>query len=161
MIRYIFIWSVAIIFGTNTFAQKATVTSEILTAKQVAKVFSSSIREELGINFPIFRVYKNADKTGQYYCVLTESRDSINNTKNAFHNTFNHNIKAINLKFDNGEFTKIWEINDFIIPNLHGEESIWFWTKYVQFSDLDNDGLIDPIITYGNIGNERLWWWAC
>lgn len=32
------------------------------------------------------------------------------------------------------------------------EASIWFWTNYSGFADLDKDGLIDPILIYGTSG---------
>src|SRR5688572_29031708 len=32
------------------------------------------------------------------------------------------------------------------------ENSIWFWTKYIEFRDYDGDALADPIIAYGTSG---------
>jgi hypothetical protein len=77
--------------------------------------------------------------------VLTESNDSISNSND----TFNHSIKALNLKIDGRRLTKTWKINDNIIKNEKDENSIWFWTSYFDFKDFDNDGLVEPIVVYG------------
>jgi hypothetical protein len=120
-------------------------TSKILSQSQTKAIFTDSIKKELKINYPIFRVYKYADKSGEFLCVLTESNDSIDNNKD----TFNHSIKAINLKVDKRKLIKVWELNDNIIKNGKDENSIWFWTSYFDFKDFDNDGLVEPIIVYG------------
>ena len=74
-------------------------------------------------------------------------RDSIRNVKD----TFNSAIRAIDLKFEKGNFQKIWEINDHVKSD-GDENSIWFWTSYFDFKDFDNDKLIAPIIVYGTNG---------
>ena len=132
----------------TAFGQKTTVSFEILTTKQATELFPDSIRKGLNISFPIFRVYKYADKTGKYYCILTESRNEITADKD----TLNHQIKATNVKADKGSFSKLWEINDNIIKNDNDENCIWFWSKYIDFKDYDGDGFADPIIIYGTSG---------
>lgn len=48
-----------------------------------------------------------------------------------------------------------WDIRDFVIRNDECmEESIWFWTKYMDPKDLDGDGLIDIILVYGSWGSN-------
>jgi hypothetical protein len=101
------------------------------------------------LNFPIRRVYKNSDNSGQYYCVLTESIDLISNPTTQEKDTFHYRIKAVNFKIERNNVTMIWELNDKIESNGNEENSIWFWTRYIEFKDYDNDGLIDPIIIYG------------
>ncbi|WP_316803687.1 M949_RS01915 family surface polysaccharide biosynthesis protein [Pedobacter nototheniae] len=144
----------AVLFFIPVFGQtvKSTISSKILTDQEVSSLLPVAAREKLGISFPIFRVYGYNDRSGQYYCVLTESRDVVNRDKDAFNKVTNYKIKAINFKSENGSLTKTWEINDRINPKMHGEESIWFWTKYAQFNDYNNDGLITPIIVYGTQG---------
>lgn len=140
-----------VVFGyTHAPAQKTTGKTEILSAMQVSKLFTDPVRKTLNIRFPILRVYKYADKTGQYYCILTESRDEITTEKD----TVNFKIKAVNVKFDKNSFTKTWEINDNTLKETNDEQSIWFWTKYIEFKDYDNDGLVDPIIIYGTSGSN-------
>lgn len=126
-------------------AQQKKSTSELLTRKQIETIFTGSIKKEFKINYPIYKVYKYVDKSGEYLCVFTESNDSIINKKD----TFNHSIKAINLKIDKNNFIKVWELNDNTIKNEKEENSIWFWSSYFDFKDFDNDGLIEPIIVYG------------
>jgi len=132
-------------------AQKASLTNGVLSSTQAQTLLTDSIKREFNITYPIFRVYNYTDKSGNYYCVLTESRDSISNEKD----TFNRSLRAIDLKYDNGKFQKIWEITDHI-KNDSLENSIWFWTKYTDFKDYDKDGLIDPVIIYGTFGPNDL-----
>jgi hypothetical protein len=144
-VRYIFYLLTALTCLTTAFAQNTNVTSQVLTLKQVTELFPDTILRRLNIGFPILAVYKYADKKGQQYCMLTESRNEITANKD----TFNQKIKAVIIKAENGSFTKLWEINDNIVKNDNEESSIWFWTKYTDFKDYDSDGLVDPIIVYG------------
>lgn len=134
-------------------AQQTGPTSEILSASKVKTLFTDSIKKEFIINYPIFRVYRYVDKSGEFLCVLTESMDSTDNaideSGHTIIDTFSRTIKAIILKVDNGKWSKVWELNDHIIKNANDESSISFWTKYFVFKDFDNDGLIEPIIIYG------------
>src|SRR5260370_35695617 len=63
-------------FGT---AQQNSPKSELLPASRVAAIFTDSVKKEFRLNYPIFRVYRYVDRSGEYYCVLTESSDSILN----------------------------------------------------------------------------------
>lgn len=148
MLKYILTLAIALVFLTKTFAQNTTTSSELLTTKQVKELFPESLLNTLNIHFPIFRVYRYDDQSGKYYCLLTESRDTITAQKD----TFNYQIKAITVQLENGTFKKLWEINDHLIKNDNEEQSIWFWTKYTSFNDYDGDGLIDPVIIYGTFG---------
>ena len=135
---------IATICFLNIQAQQKQIVPETLTPKQVTELFTEPVRSSLNITFPIFRVYKYTDKADILYCVLTESQDKINAGKDSL----NSQIKAIQVKFENGQFIKLWEINDQLIKDKE-EKSIWFWTKYADFKDADADGLGDPIIVYG------------
>lgn len=150
--RNIFIVLITLVCSTNSFAQKRSVISEIISAKQVAELFPDTVCKALETNYPIFRVYRYSDKTGQYYLVLTESRNVITADKD----TFNHKIKAINVKADNSSFNKIWEINDNIIKTEHDEVSIWFATKYTEIKDYDGDGLADIVVIYNTSASNGL-----
>ena len=143
--RNIFFFFVTQICWSNVFSQKTVTASEILSSKQVSALFPDTVQKKFKLNFPIFRVYKYSDKSGQYYCVLTESKNIVTADKD----TINHKIKAINIKVNNNSFVKTWEINDYIKRGENEEYSIWFWIKYIDFKDYDGDGLIDPIIVYG------------
>ena len=146
--RQIFFIFFCIVSLTTAFGQKTTVSPEILTTKQAAELLSDSIRKSLNISFPIFRVYRYTDKAGNYFCILTESRNEITPDKD----TLNRQIRAFTVKADKDTFSKLWEINDNVIKNDNDESNIWFWTKYIDFKDYDDDGLADPIIIYGTSG---------
>ena len=148
--RYLLCLLMLVVEFSTIHAQKPTVKSEILSAKEVAQIFPDSVCKAQNIQFPILRVYKFSDKSGLYYCVLSESRDEITTDKD----TINFRLKAINLLSVKASLKKTWEINDNIIKENNNEESIWFWTKYIEFKDYDNDGLADPIVTYGTSGDN-------
>lgn len=134
-------------------AQTDSLNSKILTKVETDAFFSTAFKKKNTINFPIFRAYSYTDKTGKYYVALSESADSVINGKD----TVNYTIKAFNFKVDKAVTLKKWEINDFRTPVVKGEEketSIWFWTKYCEFNDIDQDGIIEPIIVYGTFGKE-------
>jgi hypothetical protein len=117
-------------------------------------LFNDSVKRAFKIDYPIFQVFKYADRSGQYFCVLTESFDSAGTNEEGKPDTLHHSIRAIDLKADGGSLTKMWELNDFISKQYHYEHSIWFWTKYIDFQDVDNDGLIEPILVYGTNGGD-------
>jgi hypothetical protein len=136
-------------------AQEKSRASEILSHNQVLSIINDTVKKAFKIDLPIFRVYKYTDASGQYFCVLTESNDSFALTKEGEPDTAHHMIRAIDLKLENGKFVKMWEINDFIKHN-GAEISIWFWTKFCAFDDLDKDGLIEPIIVYGTHSMDEI-----
>lgn len=146
--RYVLFLIIVFFHLSTAFAQKTSINAEILSPTQVTELFPEPVLKSLNISFPIFRVYKYADKTGQYYCILTESRNEITADKDTLH----FKIKAVNVKKEVDSFAKVWEINDNIIKNENDEHSIWFWTKYIDFKDYNGDGLADPIVIYGTSG---------
>jgi hypothetical protein len=130
--------------------------SELLNRAQVASIINDSVKAQFKISYPIFRVYKYVDVSGQYYCVLTESIDSIAKNDDGSDDTLHHSIRAIDLKLENSRFSKVWELNDFIEKHDSHESSIWFWTKFSEFRDVDNDGLVEPIIIYGTRDDDDI-----
>lgn len=122
----------------------------ILSQADIKQIFSDDILKKFNIDYKIFRVYNYNDKTGKYYIVLTEKTDSIKPNKDTLH----YKIKAFNFQQSKSGLVKKWEVNDFLLKqNENSEEySIWFWTKYCEFQDLDKDGIVDPILVYGTIG---------
>lgn len=129
-------------------AQKKQVSAELLTAKQQAALCTDSLMKQNSIQYPVYKAYKLTDKSGTYYCLLTESDDEINTNGD----TLSHHIKAVQLKAGADSFSRVWEINDHIVKDEREESSIWFWTKYMEFKDYNGDGLIDPVIIYGTSG---------
>lgn len=146
ILTFLFFLVTAFVFG-----QTNVVSSEILSQQVAATIFTDSLNKQLGMPYPIRRVYKCIDKSGQFFIVLTESNDAITTNKDTLH----YNIKAYNFRQEKNGHSKAWEMTDFITKHATSDEmenSIWFWTKYPEFADIDNDGLIDPIIIYGTSG---------
>jgi hypothetical protein len=134
-------------------AQQNIPKSELLSVSRVAAIFTDSVKKEFRLNYPIFRVYRYVDRSGEYYCVLTESNDYIVDDEEK-KDTISHALRAVDLRVDQGRLIKEWEINDNIIKNGNNETTIRFWTRFSDFKDLDGDGLIEPFIIYGTKGSD-------
>lgn len=114
---------------------------------------TDSLKQVFRLNFPVHYVYKYTDKSGSYFCVLTESQDSVGKQKDSFH----FKIRAVNLKQEpNGQYSKVWDMNDYILQRDQLESNIWFWNQYIAFDDLDKDGLTDPLIVYGTSASNGI-----
>ena len=136
---------------TLAFGQTKVLRSDILSQPETKKFFTERLNKQFGINYPIRRVYRCIDRSGQFFIVLTESND----VKAPRRDTLHHHIKALNCHMEKNGLLKKWEIDDSVIKqsgNDEMESSIWFWTKYTDVKDIDNDGLIDPVIVYGTSG---------
>lgn len=153
IITYIF---TCFILRTLAFGQaenQVTTEKDILPRNEIKQIFNDSIKNKFGINYNIFKVYKYADMTGKYYVVLTEKTDSVTPDND----TLSLKIKAFYFKTTANGLEKQWEINDLTIKQTNGnsdETSIWFWSKYCEFKDLNNDGMIDPVLVYGTAGKN-------
>lgn len=134
-------------FWTSFGFSQTNSTSRILEDNQVDSIFTKVIKTQLNINYPIFRVYQYNDASGNHFFVLTENKAEDNKNTDT--------IQGFNILETNGKLKIEWHLTDFILKNgnENSEEfSIWFWTKYISFTDINNDGLIDPIIVYGTTG---------
>lgn len=121
------------------------VSSELMPADQTT-FLTDSLKLLFRIQYPVNNVYRYTDRSGTYYCVLTESRDSIIPSKDTFH----FRIRAVNLRQESGgQFSKVWDMSDYVLQKDQQESDIWFWNQYIAFEDLDKDGLTDPVIVYG------------
>ena len=115
-----------------------------LPEMEIKKHFPAEVLQQIGAEFPIFRVYPFEDKDGKQYLILTEKviKGNIQDEKSS-----KKSIKAFNVSFEEDKTVKIrWTITDYINEN---ESSIWFWPRYLRLKDLDNDGFVDPIVVYG------------
>ena len=139
-----FLLLLLLLITTTAFSQKA-----FLSKSEADKVITPDVKKEFGLEFPVFRVYNYTDKAGKFYIVLTEKNDG---TKDS--DTLHTKIKAACLKNNAGKLEKSWEINDFVtlVTDADYEQTIWFWTKYSSFIDIDKDGIVEPVIIYGTNG---------
>ena len=130
--------------------------AQSLQEEQLQKQFPAKVQKQLGITYPITKAYTYKDKEGTHVWVFTENKlykTSKNKEqgykKNSEGEVINDKIKAFHLleKADTYQVVKV--VYDYS-PKWEGTEfSIWFWTKFVSFTDLDQDGYVDPIIVYG------------
>jgi hypothetical protein len=126
------------------FTQNQVLKSEALSDKEIKSTFTDAVKNDLELADPILNAYKYADKSGQFYTVLSQNSEAGST----------HSIRAVTAKYENGKFINSWEVNDYI-DKKKGEQSISFWTKYTEFKDYDNDSRIDPIIVYRTEGNNE------
>jgi hypothetical protein len=140
------LFATALLFVSFSSITKAqTPVTPILADNDVNTIFTPAVKKEFKILFPIFRVYSFTDKSGQYYTVLTESRDSLGKKKD----TISYKIKAYTFKNNGGKLSLVWELSD---AKQKKEQAIWFWSRYCGFAPTAKDGAIDPIIIYGTSG---------
>ena len=150
MKKYYLIFTILFAIVTNYLhAQNDTVIITELAAAKSALIFPHTKLVELNILYPIWRTYSIHDSHGDYYLLLTEGMDLIDENNKSI----SSKIKAIKINLKDGVFTKEWEINDAILSEKNYQEySIWFWTKYCLIKDIDNDKNTDLIIVYGTSG---------
>jgi hypothetical protein len=132
-----FILLLVLSYSTIIFSQKAEsykLTKEEITERELNEVS----------DFPIYKAFECADKSGVYNLLLCENRKYISKK-----DTLNTKIQAICTMADHGGFLEKWRINDLLEDYNPKEKNIWFWTKYCSMKDLDGDGYIDPVIVYG------------
>lgn len=94
--------------------------------------------------FPVFRAYEYKDNGGDYFIFLCEKQYRI-----TAKDTFREKITAFCYRQEQGIYSEKWKISDFLEPAA-GEVDMRFWTKYFSASDMDGDGIIEPVIVYGS-----------
>lgn len=110
----------------------------LLTDKQVQTLFPHEILKEIGVTFPIRKVYAFQDKLGKQYLIISENNSNPDKATS---------IKAFNVLLKEKNPPQVlWTITDAIDDT---EQAMWFYTRYISLTDLNNDGYIDPIVLYG------------
>ena len=110
----------------------------LLTDKQVQTLFPQETLKEIGVTFPIRKVYAFQDKLGKQYLIISENNSNPDKATS---------IKAFNVLLKEGTPPQVlWTITDAINDT---EQAMWFYTRYISLTDLNNDGYIDPIVLYG------------
>ena len=110
----------------------------LLTDKQVQTLFPQETLKEIGVTFPIRKVYAFQDKLGKQYLIISENNSNPDKATS---------IKAFNVLLKEETPPQIlWTITDAIDDT---EKAMWFYTRYISLTDLNNDGYIGPIILYG------------
>lgn len=129
---------------------RSDVDAALLTDDEINSIFGDEARSSLGIDFPILKAWRYADKSGKHYLVLTE-REYDKREGGALYDA----IKAFSVGVGKSGLTRDWLVKDFV-EIADQERSIWFWTKYIDIGDYDGDGLVDPILVYGTSGVNDL-----
>ena len=110
----------------------------LLTDKQVQTLFPQETLKEIGVTFPIRKVYAFQDKLGKQYLIISENNTNPDKATS---------IKAFNVLLKEDTPPQVlWTITDVIDDT---EQAMWFYTGYISLTDLNNDGYIDPIVLYG------------
>ena len=110
----------------------------LLTEKQVQVLFPHETLKEIGVTFPIRKVYAFQDKLGKQYLIISENNSNPDKATS---------IKAFNVLLKEKNPPQVlWTITDAIDDT---EQAMWFYTRYISLTDLNNDGYIDPIVLYG------------
>ena len=110
----------------------------LLTDKQVQTLFPQETLKEIGVTFPIRKVYAFQDKLGKQYLIISENNSNPDKATS---------IKAFNVLLKEKNLPQVfWTITDAIDDT---EQAMWFYTRYISLTDLNNDGYIDPIVLYG------------
>ena len=110
----------------------------LLTDKQVQTLFPHETLKEIGVTFPIRKVYAFQDKLGKQYLIISENNTNPDKATS---------IKAFNVFLKEETPPQVlWTITDAINDT---EQAMWFYTRYISLTDLNNDGYIDPIVLYG------------
>ncbi|MFH0129243.1 M949_RS01915 family surface polysaccharide biosynthesis protein [Variovorax sp. VaC1] len=94
-----------------------------------------------GFELPVFKRYCYTDKSGSYALLLGEKQDR------PFHSEqLSSTLQAALYKVDGDKvLTRQWAIRDFAGKDDGG---INFRSKLIELSDIDGDGLVDPILVY-------------
>ena len=133
------------------FSQKSS-TAQSSHKNHWGKNITEAVKQEFGITFPIFKVYDFEDKNGPALIVLTESNDSVT----AKGEPINSEVATFMLRGSNTNFVKEWESKYSIQNNNKKENSIWYWTKYFECCDVDNDGLSETFLIFGTAGENGI-----
>lgn len=110
----------------------------LLTDKQVQILFPRETLKEIGVTFPIRKVYAFKDKLGKQYLIISENNTDPDKATS---------IKAFNVLLKEETPPQVlWTITDAINDT---EKAMWFYTRYISLTDLNSDGYVDPIVLYG------------
>lgn len=119
-----------------------------LSKKEMKTLFNNRRQIQLGISNEVYQAYTYKNDQEDYYLLLTDHRKSINEEKDTLYDQ----VYALNVKNNKNTFKKRSTLKG--ETDGDWETSIGFWNQYSQLSDLDNDGLVDPLIVYGTTGQN-------
>lgn len=108
-------------------------------------------QNELGLFTQEYEYKEYEDKEGKHLLIF--SRHMYTNLEGE---PYQDSLKAVNISVAQAGQVVEWEMKDFIrlekTDELQPEYHVSFLMDYVSLEDLDNDGLVDPILVYGTLG---------
>lgn len=142
------LYIIALLISYSSYSQSDSLL--YFNSTQADSIISKELKIKFNIKHPIYRVYPYQDKAGEHLLVLTEQdldSSKVDSTEAFFllkkENVYIQTRKVIDFTLADGN------------PNSE-EFSMWFFTKYLRLSDVDDDGLVDPILVYGTNGLNNL-----
>ena len=122
-----------------------------LPENKLKSILNDSVCKEFNVLITNAKVYSYKDTSGQSYLLVSQNLKKITEEKDTLYD----NLRLLNLKNTKKGFVKVWDIADNTLKtNEITESSIWFWTKFAEFTDVDKDNYIDPILVYGTQGKN-------
>ena len=122
-----------------------------LPQSNLKSVLNDSLRKEFNLQNTNSSVYSYRDTAGQSFLIVSQNIKKVTDEKDTLYD----NLRFINIRNSKKGFVKVWDIVDNIEKtNEINESSIWFWTKFAEFTDVDKDNFIDPIVVYGTLGKN-------
>ncbi|MBP2832356.1 hypothetical protein J8281_09180 [Aquimarina sp. U1-2] len=119
-----------------------------LATKEHQSIFNRRQQNQLGISNTVYQVYAYSDESGDHYLLLTDHMKTIN----AQNDTLYDNIYGMFVTKKNNQLKKRSTVDERIDEDW--ETSIGFWNQYSELSDLNNDGMVDPILVFGTKGQN-------
>lgn len=97
--------------------------------------------KKAGFELPVFKRFCYVDKSGSYALVLGEKQDRPSSKE-----PLSSTLQAVLYKVErDNALVRQWSIRDFAGPHDGG---INFRSKLIELTDIDGDGLVDPIVVY-------------
>ncbi|WP_271785219.1 hypothetical protein [Aquimarina algiphila] len=120
-----------------------------ISVSEFEKKFKDQLKDSLGVYMPITSGLVYTDNISKHYILFTEDRSIIKNK-----DTLNSKIKAFIISETQGSLINAYEISEnTYAPDINTD--FRFLKKHCSFTDIDKDGIIDPIIistsTYDDI----------
>lgn len=126
------------------------------TAKEFA--ISDSVKQILEIYYPTAFILPYIQGKDKYQLLFTHNFDDAHNSgeKNKHHS----HLVAFNLKMAGESITKVWRMEDYISDQVDNpgnlETEIYWLQQYCSTTDIDGDGIVEPVVCYASEGNNGI-----
>lgn len=145
-------FALLIVTTISLFAQTSRVIK--LTEEEKQKTVTKSVREKFNLENSILNAYKYTDASGAYLTTIGQNKGTylLDNK-----DTATIKVTVINFKIENNELIEMctFEINalpDFIV----GVQDVIVLEDQLEFSDFDQDSLIEPLIVCRTLTELKL-----